>query len=812
MKSADATKFYQLDTTRAALEGYLRALRYLFTPRPWPLELPVVVQFPVNDICDSKCQMCNIWQQKLDRQIGATEARHLFSDPLFARVRAVGLNGGEPTLRPDLADLGEAIADSLPRLRQISLITNGLHADRAIQRIDALADRLLHRNTILDVMVSLDGVGETHDLVRGVPGNFANAVRVLDHLRSRKDDLSVRVGCTIIHDNVYGLHELLDFCKARDVYVKFRLGVPHRRLYNLEPPAPKTIGKRTWIDTQPFALNDTERWHISQFLLGLARDYEPSNQQRFFYRSLADQVLHGAPRRAGCDWQHRGVTVSSRGELMYCAVQSDVLGDVREGGAEQLYFERSDHLEQILKDKCADCAHDYVGMPGGFQQWRILGDSIMRRTGLTRERLSLTQAYTLALNAKRTLQAHATAVERRRLAAPGNCSTLSIAGPMRPVLVCGWYGTETLGDKAILATVISCIRREAPDRPIHVVSLQPALTRLTLAELPETDGCSVIDTEEALRDVGSASVLVFGGGPLMAIREIATMEALFVRARRRGIPSIIAGCGVGPLGARAYRKAIASLLSVASARIYRDLESLDAATALGVDTRQDQISEDPAFAWVNRSVEASKPRPGNRPPTLALGLREWPYQQYAPELGHARAEEIRRNLKQTITTALDRLTIEIPGLRILPIPFCTHDAGGDDRLLYWQLVQDSPNLRAAIDTSTLGRDLGPLEYLHRLQAADACLAMRFHSIVFAVALGKPTVALDYTLGRGKSSAIGRRHALDCLRVDHMDSDTLVARLKAAMQPGAPAPLSDVPLFVDAFHAAWQTCMATTVAQ
>jgi hypothetical protein len=46
----------------------------------------------------------------------------------------------------------------------------------------------------------------------------------------------------------------------------------------------------------------------------------------------------------------------------------------------------------------------------------------------------------------------------------------------------------------------------------------------------------------------------------------------------------------------------------------------------------------------------------------------------------------------------------------------------------------------------------------------------------------------------------------------MDSDTLVARLKAAMQPGAPAPLSDVPLFVDAFQAAWQTCMATAVAQ
>src|SRR5690606_8416971 len=232
-----------------------------------------------------------IWQQKLDRQLDASNIRRIFSDGLFSRVRVVGINGGEPTLRKDLPEIADALIESLPRLRQISVITNGLYAKRAIERIDALADRLIQRGVDLDVMVSLDGVADVHDRVRGVPGNFENAVRVLDHLLARRHALQVRVGCTIVRDNVYGLHDLLDFCRRRDAYVKFRLGVPHRRLYNLR--GPRTIGKRTWIDTKPFALDEAERWHVAQFLLALIRDYEQSLQQRMFYRSLVGQLLHG---------------------------------------------------------------------------------------------------------------------------------------------------------------------------------------------------------------------------------------------------------------------------------------------------------------------------------------------------------------------------------------------------------------------------------------------------------------------------------------------------------------------------------------
>ena len=81
-------------------------------PRPWKLEKPIVIQFPVNDICNSRCQMCNIWQKKLDYQISAEELASVLENPLFSKVRSVGVNGGEPTLRKDLIQLVDVLYET----------------------------------------------------------------------------------------------------------------------------------------------------------------------------------------------------------------------------------------------------------------------------------------------------------------------------------------------------------------------------------------------------------------------------------------------------------------------------------------------------------------------------------------------------------------------------------------------------------------------------------------------------------------------------------------------------------------------------
>jgi MoaA/NifB/PqqE/SkfB family radical SAM enzyme/polysaccharide pyruvyl transferase WcaK-like protein len=793
-------------SVRPFLESAARVwqtLRYSVRSRPWPLELPVVVQFPINDICDSKCQMCNIWQQKLDRQVSVEDGRKVFSDPLFRRVRAIGLNGGEPTLRRDLADIGRMLFETVPNLKSLSLITNGLHSDRAIERIDSLADAVSACGGRLDVMVSIDGVGDVHDRVRGVPGNFEHAVRVLDHVLAHRSKMTARVGCTVITENVYNVHELLDFCINRGAYIKFRLGVPNRRLYNLPAPPAKQIGKRVWIDTHPFGLDEEQRWHFAQFLYGLNSGYESSLQQRQFYRSLAGQLVLGQPRRAGCDWQHRGVTVSSRGEILYCAVQSDILGSGLTQSPQDLYFGHREHLQSIVKDKCASCAHDYVGPPGGRDQAALLLDDLLRKCGTDLRRASVSRPARMLASLKKTSVDRIRFDSSRRRFAQNMAVAGGSSSARKGVVICGWYGTETLGDRAILGAIVEAIHELSPGEQITIASLNPFYTRLTVAQMPELAGCDVIAAERAIETIDQQRGLVFGGGPLMAIREMALMEGLFLRARSAGVPGIIAGCGVGPLGSASFNRSIVGLLSAASRRIFRDAESRDAAAKLlGYSDAADLVCEDPAASWVVKHRPARLPPPAS--PTLALGLRDWPYTQYAPELNPRKGETIQKRFEDTVVQSLDQVLAETPGLRLAPIPFCAHRVGGDDRLLYWRLVRRSSRIRAASDLSMISREPSPEALLSRMASMDAMLAMRFHSLVFASALSLPTVAIDYTMGAGKTHALGKRLGHPMLRIDSIEPDVLTSALIAALKRTTGV---DVPplTFRDIFERAWLDC-------
>lgn len=764
--------------------GRILELLEAFRAKPYPLRKPVVIQFPVNDICDAKCQMCNIWQQHFDHQVSLQEIDQIFSNSLFSQVRGIGLNGGEPTLRADLPDIADILFARLPRLRHVSLITNGTRANRVIERVDRLAAVVRRHRGHLDVMVSLDGVEEVHDRVRGREGNFRNAIEVLDHLRLHPDVQSTRVGCTVIRENVYGVHDLYDFARKRNVYIKYRLGVPHQRLYTA-PAESRQIGKRTWVFTRPYDLDFPARVHLAEFLWGLIRHYEPSWQQQYFYQSLIGQILEGASRQAGCDWQHRGATVSSRGELLYCAVQSPVLGDAIRGNAQKLYFDNVGRLHGIIATHCDQCAHDYVGRPPG----RVLLRETIRETlgHLGVKPISIKKLPGIRLWFTRNAQQRFDA-RYREILKLASVEVRHATDVAPTVLICGWYGTETLGDKAILGGVIASVRRAMPNARLLLASLYPYVSRMTCLQMPELAPVEVVDLAGAARRLHETDLLVFGGGPLMAIDEMADMEALFATAKDSGIPSIVAGCGVGPLGAAFRNAAIGHLLQLADVRIYRDEGSCKAARALGVDVSEDAVAEDPAFEWIARRRREDAVVRAERP-TLLLGLRDWPYREYAAFLPEAEAETIKVRFETEVMAALEALARRVPDLVILPLPMCTNHLGDDDRFYYRKLFEGG-RLAAYLDTRLLGQELAPNDYLAEFLKAHCALTMRFHASVFALGCGLPAVALDYTLGQGKVAAIAQRFGMPCIDLRNVQAASLTEALHEQLQSGpfsAPLP-------------------------
>ena len=763
-------------------------LMYMAKGRPFALEKPKVLQFPVIDICNSKCQMCRIWENKQSDDITPDALRRGLHNPLYSEVTGVGLNGGEPTLRKDLGELAAVLFEELPKLRNISLITNAYKFKDVIARIGEVGEVVKKSGGNLDVMVSLDGYGSVHDRVRGKPGNFRRAQYVIDFIQGSPLVKSVRIGCTIIRENVYGLHDLLAYCKDKGLYIKYRLGVPHQRLY-------------TENLLEPYALSFEEKYHVVEFLEGLIAHYEPNAQQNFFYRSLIGQMIEDAPRKAGCDWQHRGATITSKGELLYCAVQSKRLGMIAADDSEAAYFGAEDHLREIIATKCDSCHHDYVGLLPREQQLKRIAFKIVEKThtGVLVDQLRGDSVIGRMRGRQR--------FDARMAALKAQADTVHVPEPQRGrntaeldpgarrVMVCGWYGTETLGDKAILGGVVHALQAALGPVALTVVALHPYITHMTRKQMPELSGARIVKPDEAAQRVKETDLLVFGGGPLMGLGVLADMEALFAIARSRGVPTLVAGCGVGPLGEEWQNASIQRILDMASLRIYRDEKAPKLAQELGVTASAlDAVAEDPAFTWLaqERSRLQVERDPAHK--VLLLGLRDFPHKQYARDMKDADSAAASTAYEAEVISALNTLAQRHSSLIIRPLPMCTNHFGDDDRWFYRRLFRGHAELAQRLDLSLLGREMSPVFYAAEFKKADVALTMRFHALVFALGLELPAVAIDYTLGKGKVRALAERFGVPFRSLLDLKADFIVSQVETLLAHPMPQAAGFEPAF------------------
>lgn len=132
----------------------------------------------------------------------------------FGNLQYVTLTGGEPSLRSDLPAIAR-IFDRNNNVQFLSIPTNSLMPDR----IKSIAEEILKttKNPRLKFCLSLDGIGNKHDEIRGVPGCFEKVVENYNNLAKLKKeikDFDIMLNMTISSYNVDNVAEVMDFvCK-----------------------------------------------------------------------------------------------------------------------------------------------------------------------------------------------------------------------------------------------------------------------------------------------------------------------------------------------------------------------------------------------------------------------------------------------------------------------------------------------------------------------------------------------------------------------------------------------------------------------
>ncbi len=145
----------------------------------WPMMLPFSIVVSVSYRCNSKCKTCDVWRKPND-DMTLEEWDKTFANigrgPLYFTF-----TGGEPFMRKDTADMAlSAYQHCRPAV--ITIPTNGILTKQIISQVDRLCAGAPKAN--IGINLSLDEVGELHDEIRMVPGNWAKAMKTWAELKA----------------------------------------------------------------------------------------------------------------------------------------------------------------------------------------------------------------------------------------------------------------------------------------------------------------------------------------------------------------------------------------------------------------------------------------------------------------------------------------------------------------------------------------------------------------------------------------------------------------------------------------------------
>lgn len=186
---------------------------------------PMTLTYSVTAACQSRCRTCQIGAMfcqdpaRPQRDLKLGEIEKIFGS--MKPVYFFNMSGGEPFMRDDLPEIVELACRYL-KPKVVHTPTNAILSDKIVENTEKIIHIVRKYNPKVPVTVkpSIDGVGDKHDEIRGVKGNFKCLLRTIDGLKGleeKYDNFHLELGTVISNFNIDDLDEIEDFVHSLGV-------------------------------------------------------------------------------------------------------------------------------------------------------------------------------------------------------------------------------------------------------------------------------------------------------------------------------------------------------------------------------------------------------------------------------------------------------------------------------------------------------------------------------------------------------------------------------------------------------------------
>ncbi len=319
----------------------------LFKLKPRKLLLALTYQ------CNSRCIMCNIWQMPKLRELSLKEWKILVKDPFLSNLRSLDLTGGEALLHPEFSVILSLFINNLPKLKKISLVTNGFISKSGFKKLEKIVKLCQEKEINLIISVSLDDYADGHQKIRGVSRAFDRVKLSLKKIRDLEKQyscLSLFVGVLLMRQNLRTVKRLTHWLEKHAYQYTWQIvGFHDTYVRNLDTEDKVNFRSQDW----PLLI---------RFLKKIAKPKHFLDFNAYYWADILSMYSKKTNRSTPCPFLVDSVVIDAYGQLYWC-FSSQPIGQVFDQKTTKLsktlseVFFKASNFKKRRQMRKKDCLH-----------------------------------------------------------------------------------------------------------------------------------------------------------------------------------------------------------------------------------------------------------------------------------------------------------------------------------------------------------------------------------------------------------------------------------------------------------------------
>ncbi len=277
--------------------------------------------------CNAKCNMCDCFRNpsRPEEEIDL-ETLEKLPDMSFTNI-----TGGEPFIRQDIADIVRLL---YKKTKRIVVSTNGYFTDRIIKLCEEFPE--------IGIRISIEGLEETNNAIRGIPDGFNIGYKTLKKLveMGHKD---IGFGMTVQDINCKDLIPLYDL--SDELKMEFATATLHNSFY-FRKTDNKIVNKQMVAE------------EFEKLINILLQSKSPKKWARAYFNHGLIHYLYGQKRLLPCEMGTNGFFLDPYGNVLPCngSNESWSMGNLNEQTWDEIWCsEQAKKVRNQVRDCQKNC-------------------------------------------------------------------------------------------------------------------------------------------------------------------------------------------------------------------------------------------------------------------------------------------------------------------------------------------------------------------------------------------------------------------------------------------------------------------------